>query len=356
MELIPILKRAIRTLQGSNRHILTYAHCELAFCCAQSRCYHLAYPEIDSDLVEVQGGGAIKALDNLKYHYYSGLASIALKKYRRAMECFTMALTAPSDCLSCVQIEAYKKYILVSLVLKQKVRLASLSRFVHSTLACRQLEPLPRYTPANLKRYYRKFCSSYLEISDAFDRGVEAVSKIVEKNTEVYVTVRSVICRCVSSVPPQTHKNKDYNFGLVKQVVKTLKKNAVRKLTSVYTRLAMEKVAELCSFESPAQAKEVLISMIRNNELSATLDSNGVVKFEETVTESDAKMLASIHQRMKSVLELWTGLDDSQLDIKKTPGYIKKALNLGPAAGNDELAQQMLMEAAFSGGAGFFRG
>jgi len=161
--LIPQAKRAINILQGNNKNILTIAHCDLVEICCKSYCYHLSFPEIETDIIEVQGHGCIYSLDNLRYHYFAALAYIALKKFDRALEYLTMVCTAPSEVVSVVQVEAYKKYILVSLISKQ------------------QLIPLPRYTPRLLLRFLPKICSEYIELSNAFGQGIDVVSKLVEK-------------------------------------------------------------------------------------------------------------------------------------------------------------------------------
>jgi len=288
VRLVATLKRAIQLFQNGNETLLTYAHFELVFCCVQSCCYHLAFPEIEQEIIQVQANGAVRAFDYLMYFYYSALTFIATKKYDKALEALSMALTAPSEHLSMIQLECYKKYILISLLLKQ------------------EMAKLPRYTPQQLVRYYRRFCSEYVDLADAFSAGMEVVSKVIEKHAEVFT--------------------EDKNFGLVQQVKKALQKHAVRKLTSVYTRLSIEKVKELCGFESIPQAKKILVSMIRNGELSATMDAQGVVQFEEQLTQSNAEMLGEVHHKIQSLLHLWNALDKSQLETKQTSTYIKKKI------------------------------
>lgn len=306
-------KKAIQLLQGGDEHILTYPHSELMICCVHSRYYHLAFPYIQQEIISVQGDNSVKAKDNLLYHYYCGLIYIAVKDYDKALECFVFGLTSPSECLSCIQIECYKKYILLCLIQKQN------------------LINLPRYTPNNLKRYYRKFANDYIDLVEAFQKGPQIFNKLVEKNSKLYI--------------------RDNNFGLIKQIINVIKKNAITKLTSVYTRLSIEKVAQLCHFENSNDAKQTLISMIRKNELMATFDHNGVVTFTQNPTQSDSKMLQNIYQRMKSSIELWNTLDYQQLDNKQTNSYVKKSLNIGnqgPNNGDGEMNQMHML-----GGFGF---
>lgn len=52
----------------------------------------------------------------------------ALKKYNQALYLFEVAVTTPAVAVSHIMLEAYKKYILVSLILQGKIT------------------PLPKYT------------------------------------------------------------------------------------------------------------------------------------------------------------------------------------------------------------------
>jgi len=329
LPLIDTLRQCVLLLQGSseNRGMLTFAHCDFVYCCVKTYCYHQAFPLVDYDIIQVQGGGCIRSIDNLRYFYYCGLVQIGVKKYKEAMEALTMVCTAPSDNISLIQIDAYKKYILCSLIRKQR------------------FDPLPRYTPRILNRYFPKFCSEYLDLNKAFDSkansgvvGRDVLHKTVEKNLDLYL--------------------KDQNYGLVKKVVESGKKNSVKKLTSVYTKLSMQKVQALCRFKDEAEAKRIVLDMIRDGDLSASIDAEGVVTFYDgTITESDEQMLKRMQSGIEKTLNLWNGLDGQQLKVKTSKEYISKSLNLGGGMGGDQ--QQLLLESQMGGmmggiGGGFF--
>ena len=57
LPLINILKRCVSILQGTpqNRGMLTFAHCDLVYCCVETFCYHQALPLVDYDIIQVQG-------------------------------------------------------------------------------------------------------------------------------------------------------------------------------------------------------------------------------------------------------------------------------------------------------------
>jgi len=137
---------------------------------------------------------------------------------------------------------------------------------------------------------------------------------------------------------------------LVQQVSKALEKFALRKLTSVYTRLSIDQLTNLCKFQSTQHAKKALIDMIQKGELAASIDSEGVVSFDEMLTDSDSKMLKKMH----SVVDLWNSLDKMQLDIKKSPQYIRKILNLNNPSVDNNMQEALLLQ-SITGGGNYFR-
>lgn len=66
-------------------------------------------------------GGQFDTKYFLLYYYYGGMIYAALKNYDRALYFFEVAITTPALAVSHIMLEAYKKYILVSLILHGKV-------------------------------------------------------------------------------------------------------------------------------------------------------------------------------------------------------------------------------------------
>merc|ERR1712156_765780 len=113
--------------------------------------------------------------------------------------------------------------------------------------------------------------------------------------------------------------------------------NSVKKLTSVYTKLSMQKVQALCRFDSEEEAKSIVLDMIRDGDLAASIDAEGVVTFYDgTLTESDEQMLKRMQSGIQKTLSLWEGLDAQQLKLKQSKEYISKSLNLGGAMDNQQ--------------------
>lgn len=57
----------------------------------------------------------------LLYYYYGGMIYTAMKNYERALYFYEVALTTPALTMSYIMLEAYKKFILVSLILNGRV-------------------------------------------------------------------------------------------------------------------------------------------------------------------------------------------------------------------------------------------
>ena len=92
-----------------------------------------------------------------------------------------------------------------------------------------------------------------------------------------------------------------------------------------------------------------MLDMIRDGDLSASIDAEGVVTFYDgTITESDEEMLQRMQLGIGKTLSLWEGLDRQQLKVKQSKEYISKSLNLG--GGMDANQQQFLLENQMGGG------
>lgn len=77
-----------------------------------------------------QLGGNNDSKHFLLYYYYGGMIYTAIKSYDRALYFFEVVVTVPAMVVSHIMLEAYKKYILVSLILHGKVRYTDTRRWI----------------------------------------------------------------------------------------------------------------------------------------------------------------------------------------------------------------------------------
>lgn len=70
----------------------------------------------------MQGGSTFDTKSFLLYYYYGGMIYTAVKNFERALYFYEIVITTPAMTVSHIMLEAYKKYILVSLLINGKVR------------------------------------------------------------------------------------------------------------------------------------------------------------------------------------------------------------------------------------------
>lgn len=123
------LLTAIRKLQSSSEH-LTAIHPDFLLLCLSAKCYKSGLSILEDDIYDVD-----HLEDLLLYGYYGGMICIGQKRFRKALDLLHDVITAPMSDLSAIAVEAYKKYILISLI--------HLGEFVPD---------FPKYTSAVAKR------------------------------------------------------------------------------------------------------------------------------------------------------------------------------------------------------------
>lgn len=115
---IDLLHRAIKKIQVFDSQ-LTSIHADLCQLCLLAKCFKPAMEFLNVDIAGISNDGDSKYF--LLYFYYGGMIYIALKNYERAFYFFEVCVTTPATCISHIMLEAYKKYILVSLILNGKI-------------------------------------------------------------------------------------------------------------------------------------------------------------------------------------------------------------------------------------------
>jgi COP9 signalosome complex subunit 3 len=131
------------------------------------------------------------------YYYYGGVCYAALKKWEKAIQFFETVITAPAQIASAIMIEAYKKYILVSLIHKGEVG------------------SLPKYVVQPVIRQFKQFSAPYDYLATSFStRSVQDLTTTIERNLETFA--------------------KDNHLGLVGQVKSALILQKIQRFSQVY--------------------------------------------------------------------------------------------------------------------------
>ncbi|RUP45389.1 hypothetical protein BC936DRAFT_148241 [Jimgerdemannia flammicorona] len=264
------LVTAIQRLAPTPAH-LTTLHYRFIKICLLSKHYKDALAVLDNDIEEVDPQRlSINVEDVLLYHYYGGMAYIGMKRFDRALEFFSLVISSPSQVTSAIQIEAHKKYVLVSLLEHGK------------------LLPLPKYTTQVVLRVFKNNCGGYLEFAQAFESlNVTRVKNEFAKVADMFT--------------------KDKNLGLARQVLQALYCRNIQQLTQTYMTLSLADIAKQVGLEGPRavhEAEELVVQMIESGQIFATIShahaqGGGMVSFDDdpdrydnglTLAELDARI------------------------------------------------------------------
>ena len=272
---------------------LTPAHPLLLQCCLLGKFYGLAedhlYPQGTMraqfkclDVVDPKTTGLV-VKDFFLYCYYGGMTLVGLKRYSEALDFFLRAFAVPATQVSAIVVASYKKYLLVSLLLhgqgekppslypsisvcvgvcaSRKTDLFFLNRFVVLSVC-----PIPEYTSQVVQRSIGSWCSEYLEVAKAFSTyEVGKLEQALEKH-------RSVL-------------EADKNFGLGKQLIPSLSKRVIQRLTQTYLTLSLD---DLAVKGGVVDAQAVLLEMIEKGEIHAKISQKDkMVAFPE---DGDARV------------------------------------------------------------------
>ncbi|KDO34249.1 hypothetical protein SPRG_19080 [Saprolegnia parasitica CBS 223.65] len=276
-------------LQHGNMYALTPFHSVLALVALHAKCYHAATPILNRPVFEVTP--FTRVVDVLEYFYYGGMLYVGLKKFRDAAEFFLLAITTPAHSLSAIVVEAYKKYVLVYLI-------------VHGDVPV-----LPKATSVVVSRGLHTHASAYEAFASVFNS--KDPKKVVE---------------CMQAHAAEFTKAD--NFGLVKQCVEALKQKRVQDLTATYTTVSLTKVANALTVaeDIPStiqDAERIIMDMIRAGAMAAKMDkTKDMVVFEEDTT--DDHVLVEMQTAIAKTILFTERLRDADIALTKSAKFIGK--------------------------------
>jgi len=279
---------AIKKLRTSSE-TLTPVHCDLFQVCLLSKCYSSALSFLDPVFdvnPEVTG---VTSKDMLLYFYYGGMILTGLKDFSKALIFFKMAITAPAIVLSAIMVEAYKKFVLVSLIVHGKII------------------SLPKYTSSVIQRHHKTSFPQYHELANAFiTQNTDEVHKIAETHAEAF--------------------QKDRNLGLVKQCIQSLYRRNIQRHTQTYLTFSLQDIATSVKLNSAADAEKQVLRMIERGEIFATINQkDGMVSFQEDPEQYDTmKMTTHLDQQIQRVIGLGNKVRMLDEQIASSPQYIQR--------------------------------
>lgn len=180
----------------------------------------------------------LSSRDYLEYHLFGAMIYMGLKQWENAMSFLEIVLLAPtSTATSMIMVEAYKKWVLVGLLLNGK-------------------EPsLPQGANNNVLRNIRALAKPYDCLVEAFASGsLVRVKGDLEEGQSFWLN--------------------DCNFGLVLQVYDAFRKFSVLRLANIYAALPLTEVARRTSPDASdlVETASYVASLIASGDLKASLN------------------------------------------------------------------------------------
>eukprot|EP01018_Ginkgo_biloba_P022632 Gb_26185 [translate_table: standard] len=277
------LRTAVQKLRPSSEH-LTPLHPDFLLMCLLAKCYKAGLSILEDDIFEVD-----QPRDFLLYCYYGGMVYIGLKRFSKALEFFQHAITAPTSSLTAMTVEAYKKYILVSLI--------------HTG----QVPAFPKYAPAVVQRNLKSCAQPYIDLASNYSSGrISVLESCLNMNTEKF--------------------ENDSNLGLVKQVLSSLYKRNIQRLTQTYLTLSLQDIANTVQLETSKQAEMHVLQMIQDGEIFATINQkDGMVSFQEDPEQyKTCQMTEHIDTAIRRIMSLSRKLTSVDEQVSCDHAYLSK--------------------------------
>ena len=122
---------------------------------------------------------------NYKHTYLKNMRLVIFQKYERALYYYESCVTIPTLAVSHIMLEAYKKFLLVSLI-------------VHGDKT-KDMTSLPKYTSPVINKYLKPLCASYQELVAAYYSNQTTELEVVISLIEFVLVASYIKCRIIST-------------------------------------------------------------------------------------------------------------------------------------------------------------
>jgi len=293
-----VLPRAIAKIQAGP-HQLTSIHADICQLALSARCFRPALAVLEDDIADIsKENGKLDAKHVLLYFYYGGMVYAAVKQYQRALYFFEIYFAVPALAVSHIALEAYKKHLLISLILRVEAPQLQKLRYHESQ----------RQT---IVRRLRPLCPAYTELATSFSgthTRPDQLLALVDRHREQF--------------------NRDNNMGLVRQCVQSFHKMSIQRLTKTFVTLSLEDVAARVQLPGgPARAQTYLLAMIEDGEIFASIDQrDGMVRFHDDPEQyASPETVSRLERELATVMALGRRVQQLDEEIQTEPAYIQKA-------------------------------
>ncbi|XP_017136372.1 COP9 signalosome complex subunit 3 isoform X2 [Drosophila miranda] len=312
---IKIMARAVDQIRQIDSQ-LTPIHADLCLLSLKAKNFNLVLTYMDGDITDISTAAAecktqqqqqsqhTDANNDAKYfllfYYYGGMIYTAVKEYDRALYFFEVCITTPAMAMSHIMLEAYKKFLMVSLIVEGNIAF------------------IPKNTQV-IGRFMKPMASHYHDLVNVYaNSSSEELRILILKYSEAFT--------------------RDSNMGLAKQVATSLYKRNIKRLTKTFLTLSLSDVASRVQLSGAAEAERYILNMIKSREIYASINQkDGMVLFKDDPEKYNSPdMFLNVQTNITQVLDLVKQINKMEEEIILNPMYVKKALG----SQDDDLTSQ----------------
>ncbi|XP_026845308.1 COP9 signalosome complex subunit 3 isoform X1 [Drosophila persimilis] len=313
---IKIMARAVDQIRQIDSQ-LTPIHADLCLLSLKAKNFNLVLTYLDGDITDISTAAAecktqqqqqsqhtVDANNDAKYfllfYYYGGMIYTAVKDYDRALYFFEVCITTPAMAMSHIMLEAYKKFLMVSLIVEGNIAF------------------IPKNTQV-IGRFMKPMASHYHDLVNVYaNSSSEELRILILKYSEAFT--------------------RDSNMGLAKQVATSLYKRNIKRLTKTFLTLSLSDVASRVQLSGAAEAERYILNMIKSGEIYASINQkDGMVLFKDDPEKYNSPdMFLNVQTNITQVLDLVKQINKMEEEIILNPMYVKKALG----SQDDDLTSQ----------------
>ncbi|KAN0065615.1 hypothetical protein ACQY0O_000741 [Thecaphora frezii] len=248
---LPLLEVLFVRFTEERRHALSALHPVVAYQYLKAAQYQPAVETVlGRELVDVDSHALPNHTDVLEYYYYAGMILAKLKMHEEAIDAFETCVSVPTAVVSAIQMDAYKKLVLVQLLARGKT------------------SPPPRYTSQMVIRTFQQTSSS----SSSGGGSAYLLFAMAYESRE-----RDCVAELEAVVNEQAQWfTQDGNFGLVWQCLEMHRLRRMQRLAEVYSCLTLRDAADWLGIQGDQEervrgVREDVETLVEKGWASATL-------------------------------------------------------------------------------------
>ncbi|KAK6361404.1 hypothetical protein TWF730_005136 [Orbilia blumenaviensis] len=267
--------------------------------CLDARSFRAALPILDVDIEEFPAKGSDKDVtyrEVLQYFLYGAMIYMTMKKWRRASDFLQFVLSYPGTgtAVTQIQVDAFKKFVLVTLMLEGRNFQLPKTIPQATAKACRILG-----------RPYEAFATAYATGNPDLLRREAALVR------EIFMA--------------------DGNWGIAEQCLENFRRLGIKALTSTYSTLSIEAIASRdldvlgsrAGNTSPEELERYILDMIDRKEVKASLSHS-------PTNQNSTSCMVSFHDLPASETDI---LKDLEAQIARTVQITNQARQLDKKLG-----------------------